>query len=108
MCCVYVHPEFLIHAKVITLFDKENVKCDRKNITEISMINFSKYNYRFEISDGNVTYQRRFVQTESYKKNKAAQRIVVSEFGTKAVPDPCQSIFKRYIYNNNNKITSTI
>ncbi|KAI4490947.1 hypothetical protein M0802_010621 [Mischocyttarus mexicanus] len=51
--------------------------------------------HRFEISDGNVTYQRRFVQTEIYKKNKAAQRIVVSEFGTKAVPDPCQSIFKR-------------
>ncbi|XP_047353486.1 carotenoid isomerooxygenase isoform X1 [Vespa velutina] len=51
--------------------------------------------HRFEILDGNITYQRRFVQTESYKRNKAAQRIVVSEFGTKAVPDPCQSIFKR-------------
>lgn len=51
--------------------------------------------HRFEISDGNVTYQRRFVQTEVYKKNKAAQRIVVTEFGTKAVPDPCQSIFNR-------------
>ncbi|XP_015179593.1 PREDICTED: carotenoid isomerooxygenase [Polistes dominula] len=51
--------------------------------------------HRFEISNGNVTYQRRFVQTEIYKKNKAAQRIVVSEFGTKAVQDPCQSIFKR-------------
>jgi hypothetical protein len=26
----------------------------------------------------------------------AAQRIVVTEFGTKAVPDPCQTIFQRY------------
>ncbi|KAK2577240.1 hypothetical protein KPH14_003385 [Odynerus spinipes] len=51
--------------------------------------------HRFEISDGNVTYQRRFVQTEVYKKNKAAQRIVITEFGTKAVPDPCKSIFQR-------------
>lgn len=51
--------------------------------------------HRFGISNGKVTYQRRFVQTEVYKKNKAAQRIVVTEFGTKAVPDPCQSIFQR-------------
>ncbi|KAG7210341.1 hypothetical protein KM043_011879 [Ampulex compressa] len=52
--------------------------------------------HRFEISDGDVTYQNRFVQTDVYKKNKAAQRIVVTEFGTKAVPDPCQSIFQKF------------
>ncbi|XP_076293065.1 neither inactivation nor afterpotential B isoform X1 [Lasioglossum baleicum] len=51
--------------------------------------------HRFAISDGKVTYQCRFVQTDVYKKNKAAQRIVVTEFGTKAVPDPCQTIFQR-------------
>ncbi|KZC05840.1 Beta,beta-carotene 9',10'-oxygenase [Dufourea novaeangliae] len=51
--------------------------------------------HRFNIADGKVTYQCRFVQTDVYKKNKAAQRIVVTEFGTKAVPDPCQSIFQR-------------
>ncbi|XP_043281100.1 carotenoid isomerooxygenase isoform X2 [Venturia canescens] len=49
--------------------------------------------HRFEISDGSVTYQRRFVQTDVYKRNHEAKRIVVTEFGTKAVPDPCQSIF---------------
>ncbi|XP_031832815.1 neither inactivation nor afterpotential B isoform X2 [Nomia melanderi] len=51
--------------------------------------------HRFAIANGKVTYQCRFVQTDVYKKNKAAQRIVVTEFGTKAVPDPCQSIFQR-------------
>ncbi|XP_078034061.1 neither inactivation nor afterpotential B isoform X1 [Augochlora pura] len=51
--------------------------------------------HRFAISNGKVTYQCRFVQTDVYKKNKAAQRIVVTEFGTKAVPDPCQTIFQR-------------
>ncbi|XP_032669314.1 carotenoid isomerooxygenase isoform X1 [Odontomachus brunneus] len=51
--------------------------------------------HRFGIADGKVTYQRRFVQTEVYKKNMAAQRIVVTEFGTRATPDPCQSIFHR-------------
>ncbi|XP_017759905.1 PREDICTED: carotenoid isomerooxygenase isoform X1 [Eufriesea mexicana] len=51
--------------------------------------------HRFAIVNGNVTYQCRFVQTDVYKKNNAAQRIVVTEFGTKAVPDPCKSIFQR-------------
>uniref|UniRef100_A0A1I8QDQ2 Carotenoid isomerooxygenase n=1 Tax=Stomoxys calcitrans TaxID=35570 RepID=A0A1I8QDQ2_STOCA len=51
--------------------------------------------HRFAIHNGSVTYQNRFVQTETLKKNNAAQRIVVTEFGTAAVPDPCHSIFDR-------------
>ncbi|XP_011861086.1 PREDICTED: carotenoid isomerooxygenase-like [Vollenhovia emeryi] len=51
--------------------------------------------HRFEITDGEVTYQRRFVQTEVYKRNMAAQRIVYNDFGTSATPDPCQTIFHR-------------
>lgn len=50
---------------------------------------------RFEIANGMVTYQCRFLQTNTYKKNHAAKRIVVTEFGTEAVPDPCHSIFDR-------------
>jgi carotenoid isomerooxygenase len=52
--------------------------------------------HRFNIVDGQVTYQCRFLKSDSYKKNLAANRIVVSEFGTVSVPDPCQSIFQRY------------
>lgn len=33
--------------------------------------------------------------SDSFKKNHIANRIVVTEFGTKAIPDPCQSIFSR-------------
>lgn len=51
--------------------------------------------HRFEIKDGQVTYQCRFIQTETFKKNKAANRIVVTEFGTAAVHDPCHSIFDK-------------
>ncbi|XP_051166797.1 carotenoid isomerooxygenase isoform X2 [Leptopilina boulardi] len=51
--------------------------------------------HRFAISDGKVTYQSRFVQTEVFKKNQSAKRIVVTAFGTKSVPDPCKSIFQR-------------
>lgn len=51
--------------------------------------------HRFAIKDGNVTYQSKFLRSDVYKKNLAANRIVVSEFGTCSVPDPCQTIFQR-------------
>lgn len=37
------------------------------------------------------------MESNTYKKNTAAQRIVVTEFGTKACPDPCKTIFHRYV-----------
>lgn len=52
---------------------------------------------RFHISDKKVTYQSRFLQSDTYKKNMAAQRIVVGEFGTASTPDPCQNIFQRFL-----------
>ncbi|XP_066152250.1 carotenoid isomerooxygenase isoform X1 [Euwallacea fornicatus] len=51
--------------------------------------------HRFAIKNGNVTYQCRFLQSEVYKKIWMANRIVVTEFGTKGIPDPCHSIFQR-------------
>ncbi|XP_014359421.2 carotenoid isomerooxygenase [Papilio machaon] len=51
--------------------------------------------HRFSILDGAATYQCRFVRTNTLKRNRAANRIVVTEFGTKAVPDPCHTIFDR-------------
>nr|A8Y9I2.1 RecName: Full=Carotenoid isomerooxygenase; AltName: Full=Beta-carotene 15,15'-monooxygenase and retinoid isomerase; AltName: Full=Beta-carotene dioxygenase and retinoid isomerase; AltName: Full=Neither inactivation nor afterpotential mutant B [Galleria mellonella]CAO85888.1 neither inactivation nor afterpotential B [Galleria mellonella] len=51
--------------------------------------------HRFAINDGSVTYQCRFLQSNTFKKNRAAERIVVTEFGTRAVPDPCHTIFDR-------------
>ncbi|KAJ8721669.1 hypothetical protein PYW07_002444 [Mythimna separata] len=51
--------------------------------------------HRFAMDDGHVTYQCRFLRTNTLKKNRAANRIVVSEFGTKSAPDPCHSIFDR-------------
>lgn len=54
--------------------------------------------HRFNITNGHVTYQNKFLKSETYKKNLAANRIVVSEFGTVTVPDPCQSIFQRFVF----------
>ncbi|XP_074645275.1 beta,beta-carotene 15,15'-dioxygenase-like [Tubulanus polymorphus] len=52
--------------------------------------------HHFQIKNGVVTYRNRFVQSDTYKKNMAANRIVVSEFGTLAFPDPCKNIFQRF------------
>lgn len=51
--------------------------------------------HRFNIDNGNVTYQCKFLKSDSYKRNTAANRIVTKEFGTVGFPDPCQSIFQR-------------
>ncbi|KAL4715571.1 hypothetical protein ACJJTC_009197 [Scirpophaga incertulas] len=51
--------------------------------------------HRFAISDGCVTYQCRFLRSEARRRNHAAARIVVTEFGTAAAPDPCHTIFDR-------------
>ena len=49
------------------------------------------------IPPGKVWYQSRFLRSDTYKKNMAANRIVVSEFGTVAHPDPCKTWFQRYV-----------
>lgn len=52
--------------------------------------------HRFHICDGNVTYSSRFLQSTSYVTNSERNRILVSEFGTLAMPDPCKNIFARF------------
>ncbi|KPJ14365.1 Beta,beta-carotene 9',10'-oxygenase [Papilio machaon] len=52
--------------------------------------------HSFKISEGTATYQCRFVRTDTYKRNQAANRIVVTEFATESVPDPCHTIFDRF------------
>nr|AXQ06573.1 beta,beta-carotene-15,15'-dioxygenase [Pinctada imbricata] len=51
---------------------------------------------KWSIDGNNVTYQRKFVKSETFKKNMEANRIVVGEFGTREVPDPCKNIFQRF------------
>uniref|UniRef100_A0A672JKT6 Beta,beta-carotene 9',10'-oxygenase-like n=1 Tax=Salarias fasciatus TaxID=181472 RepID=A0A672JKT6_SALFA len=52
--------------------------------------------HRFHICEGNVTYSSRFLRSDSYVQNSEKNRIVVSEFGTFASPDPCKNIFERF------------
>ncbi|XP_056318303.1 beta,beta-carotene 15,15'-dioxygenase [Danio aesculapii] len=51
--------------------------------------------HSFTFKDGEVFYRSKYLKSETYKKNIAADRIVVSEFGTMVYPDPCKNIFSR-------------
>ncbi|CAH0714172.1 unnamed protein product, partial [Brenthis ino] len=51
--------------------------------------------HRFYLKNGNATYQCRYLNSKTFNKNRKANRIVVTEFGTRSVPDPCHSIFDR-------------
>ncbi|KAJ3603431.1 hypothetical protein NHX12_028177 [Muraenolepis orangiensis] len=52
--------------------------------------------HRFHVKDGGVTYNSSFLRSDSYTRNSEKDRIVVSEFGTLAMPDPCKNIFARF------------
>uniref|UniRef100_A0A673MH91 Beta,beta-carotene 15,15'-dioxygenase-like n=1 Tax=Sinocyclocheilus rhinocerous TaxID=307959 RepID=A0A673MH91_9TELE len=51
--------------------------------------------HSFTFKDGDVFYRSKFLNSETYKKNIAANRIIVSEFGTMVHPDPCKNIFSK-------------
>lgn len=53
--------------------------------------------HQFRMERGTVTYKSKFLQSDTYKANSAGDRIVISEFGTLALPDPCKSIFERFM-----------
>ncbi|XP_069598640.1 carotenoid-cleaving dioxygenase, mitochondrial-like [Ranitomeya imitator] len=53
--------------------------------------------HKFTIEKGNVTYMSKFLQSDSYKANESENRIVVSEVGTVAMPDPCKTMFQRFV-----------
>ncbi|XP_019490307.1 PREDICTED: beta,beta-carotene 15,15'-dioxygenase [Hipposideros armiger] len=44
---------------------------------------------------GEVHYRSRYLRSDTYNANIEANRIVVSEFGTMAYPDPCKNIFSK-------------
>ncbi|KAK0154714.1 Beta,beta-carotene 9',10'-oxygenase [Merluccius polli] len=53
--------------------------------------------HQFKVEEGEVTYRSRFLQSDCYVKNREKDRIMVSEFGTLAMPDPCKNFFQRFL-----------
>ncbi|ESO91122.1 hypothetical protein LOTGIDRAFT_209535 [Lottia gigantea] len=50
---------------------------------------------RFTIQDGGVMFQSHLLDSETWEKCYKANRIVVDQFASNALPDPCKSIFSR-------------
>ncbi|ELW64254.1 Beta,beta-carotene 9',10'-oxygenase [Tupaia chinensis] len=53
--------------------------------------------HQFRMEKGTVTYKSRFLQSDTYMANSVHDRIVISEFGTLSLPDPCKNIFERFM-----------
>ncbi|XP_037010892.2 carotenoid-cleaving dioxygenase, mitochondrial isoform X2 [Artibeus jamaicensis] len=53
--------------------------------------------HQFRMEKGTVTYKSKFLQSDTYKANSVNNRIVISEFGTLALPDPCRNVFERFM-----------
>ncbi|XP_062844401.1 carotenoid-cleaving dioxygenase, mitochondrial [Trichomycterus rosablanca] len=53
--------------------------------------------HSFQIADGQVAYRSRFLRSDSFNQNNEMNRIVISEFGTLALPDPCKNVFQRFL-----------
>ncbi|XP_026871840.2 retinal Mueller cells isomerohydrolase isoform X3 [Electrophorus electricus] len=52
--------------------------------------------HKFDLKAGHVTYYRKFIRTDAYVRALTEKRIVITEFGTAAYPDPCKNIFSRF------------
>lgn len=44
-----------------------------------------------------MTYRSKFLQSDTYEANSVHDRIVISEFGTLALPDPCKNVFEHFM-----------
>lgn len=51
----------------------------------------------FTFKNGEMTHRSRFLRSDTYKANMAANRIVVSEMGTMAYPDPSKNFIVKAI-----------
>lgn len=53
--------------------------------------------HRFKVENGKVTYQSKYLESDVYKANMEAGRIVYSGFGTTVAPDPCSTMFQNFV-----------
>uniref|UniRef100_A0A8C4YCM4 Beta-carotene oxygenase 1 n=1 Tax=Gopherus evgoodei TaxID=1825980 RepID=A0A8C4YCM4_9SAUR len=51
--------------------------------------------HSFTFKNGEVYYRSKYLRSDTYNCNIEANRIVVSEFGTMAYPDPCKNLFAK-------------
>ncbi|XP_037081171.1 beta,beta-carotene 9',10'-oxygenase-like [Pollicipes pollicipes] len=52
---------------------------------------------RFAVGAGHVTIQKRFVQSDAYKKAVKHNKLIYTEFGTRGHPDPSKNFISRMV-----------
>eukprot|EP00057_Strongylocentrotus_purpuratus_P023271 XP_011677745.1 PREDICTED: beta,beta-carotene 15,15'-monooxygenase [Strongylocentrotus purpuratus] len=52
--------------------------------------------HKFAFHNGKVSYQNRFLRSNAYKKAMKYNKIILSEFGTVGIPDPCKNVLERF------------
>lgn len=52
---------------------------------------------KFEINDDTIAFEKKYVQSDAYKKAMAQQKPAISEFGTRAQMDSKKGFFSRVI-----------
>ncbi|MED6261038.1 Retinal Mueller cells isomerohydrolase [Ataeniobius toweri] len=52
--------------------------------------------HKFDLKGDQVTYFRKFIKTDAYVRAMTENRVVITEFGTVAYPDPCKNVFSRF------------
>ncbi|XP_006820895.1 beta,beta-carotene 15,15'-dioxygenase-like, partial [Saccoglossus kowalevskii] len=53
--------------------------------------------HRWHINNGSVTYQNKFVRSESFNEAVGRNRVLAGEFGTRSMPDPCKSMYEQFM-----------
>ncbi|RZF43304.1 hypothetical protein LSTR_LSTR001565 [Laodelphax striatellus] len=61
--------------------------------------------YKFQIVDGKVSFQKRFLKSDAFNKASEHGQIVYTEFGTKALPVPGKNILAKFIESLNPELT---
>ncbi|ELU08442.1 hypothetical protein CAPTEDRAFT_20779 [Capitella teleta] len=52
--------------------------------------------HHFSLQDGCVQYQNTLLNSDAFRMNEAARRLICPGFAAVSYPDPCKSIFSRY------------
>lgn len=52
---------------------------------------------KFDIKNGKARFEKKYLESDAYKKALIAQKPVVTEFGTKSSPDPTKGFFAKMV-----------
>ncbi|CAG7816781.1 unnamed protein product, partial [Allacma fusca] len=72
-------------------------KYDFENFTMNHLLDGYAMVTKFKITKDKVTLEKKFLQSDSYRRAVAAQKPVITEFGTVACSDPNKSLLSKFV-----------